>query len=138
MIVAFVDVITYTLYFFIGTDRPELKYLYRYVRPLIYTHWLEIGIELLGEVNILNLSVIRENNRDDGQICAVKMLHLWLQSSEDASWNELIQVLRQPHMGLSVLASKIENMLVKEEDISFKGMITIMCNALNFMKISAK
>ena len=126
MIVAFVDVITCTLCFFIGTDRPTLKYLNKYVRPHISTHWLEIGIELLDIGDEPILEIFRENYPNNSNRCASEMLQLWLNKRVEASWNILIQVLRQPHIGLSVLASKIENMLVKEEDISFKGMVTIM------------
>ena len=118
--------ITCTLCFFIGTDRPDLRYLHRCVIPDIYAHWYEIGLELLDVDKKLILEHIRPNNPDT-KSCTAEMLQFWLQSRVDASWNELIQALRQPGIGLSVLALKIENMLVvKEEDISFKGIITIM------------
>ena len=123
MIVAFVDVITCTLYFFIGIDHPGLKYLNRYVRPNIGTDWYVIGLELL---DVSRLEAIRKEYPNDSNSCATEMLKLWVERRVDASWNTLIQALRQPHIGLSVWASKIENMLVKEEDIPFKGMITIM------------
>ena len=126
VIVAFVDMITCTLCFFIGTDRPMLKYLYRYVRTYICTQWYEIGIELLDIDDIPRLEMIRQNFPGDPSQCVALMLELWLERKEDASWDTLIRALRQPHIILLVLASKIENMLVKEEDISFKGMITVM------------
>ena len=126
MIVAFVDVITCTLCFFIGTDRPALRYLYRHVRPHICTDWYYIGIELLDIEDESRLDIIKMQYPNNSNSCATEMLKLWLNKRVEASWNILIRVLRQPHIGLSVLASKIENMLVKEEDISFKGMVTIM------------
>ena len=126
MIVAFVDVITCTLCFFIGTDCPTMRYLHKYVIPHIYAQWYDIGIQLLDVEDESMLKVIIANNPDIPEKCTTELLNLWLTRRENASWNELIHVLRQPHIGLSVLASKIKNMLVKEEDISFKGMITIM------------
>ena len=112
--------------FFIGTDRPTLKYLHRHVIYYIGPKYYSIGLELLDVDNVSRLEVIRENNPNKSKECAAEMLHLWLETSEDASWNKLIQALRQPHVGLLFLASEIEKVLLKEEDISFKGMITIM------------
>ena len=136
MIVAFFDVITCTLCFFIGTDRPTLIYLNKYVIPHICVLWYDIGVQLLDMDDLSIFEVIRANNSNDVIRCATEMLKHWVKTRVDASWNTLIRALR--YIGQSFLASKIENMLVEGGDISFKGMITIMCNALNFMKISVK
>ena len=111
MIVVFVDVITFRYYFFIGTDRPTLRYLFKHVRPHIIAKWYEIGLELLGMGDESKLQVIREKYPSDHENCVSEMLQLWLQMKVDASWNKLIQAFRQSQIGLSSLASKIENML---------------------------
>ena len=108
----------------IGTDRPDLKYLYKHVRPRIATRWYEIGLELLGKGNEKKLFAIKDNHNDYEE-CAVEMLKLWLNRKMDASWNQLTQALRQSSVDLPSVASKIENMLSEENDILFKGIITI-------------
>ena len=37
----------------------------------------------------------------------------WLKSQKDASWNQLLEALRSKSVQLNALASRIENMLIK-------------------------
>jgi len=106
---------------YVGTDRPTMKYLNKHVRPDIAAKkWYDIGIELLDEGDEKELNTIKANNPADHDTCAGEMLQLWLARKPDASWNQLLQAFREPHIGLHALASKIEGML-------YKGMITY-CN----------
>ena len=106
--------------FVVGTDRPSLKYLNRYVKHDIVTKWYGVGVELLDVEDVRALNVIESNSDRLDDNCAIAMLQLWLQRTPDASWNQLIEVLRAPGIRLEALASKIEGMLSK-------GMST--CNA---------
>ena len=107
------------LYFFIGTDPPAFKYLNRYVVPQIVPKWFDIGLELLGLEHEGKLHVIRADHHNDGRACTIRMLNTWLEIKVDAHWNHLLEIFRQPHIGLRYLASRIKNMLLE-------GIITIM------------
>ena len=99
------------MYFFIGTDRPALKYLNKYVAHHIVTKWFDIGLELLEHEE--RLLVIRADNPNDSLTCVKRMLRSWLEMKKDAHWNQLLEIFRQPHIDLQSLASRIENMLLK-------------------------
>ena len=119
----FVNVITCTLYFFIGTDRPKFKFLNHYVIHGIAPYWFNIGLHLLDKQYAAKLDEVKANYSQDLGQCAIEMLQLWLQVKVDADWNQLIQTLKQPGIDLIYFASRIENMLLKEEIVSLKGII---------------
>ena len=98
---------------FTGTDRPALKYLFRYVKTNITTKWYDIGIELLNVEDESSLNTINCDHRNDVDKCTTEMLKLWLDKRSDASWNQLIQAFREPNIKLESLATKIESMLRK-------------------------
>jgi len=104
---------------YIGTDRPAMKYLNRYVRPHITKKWHDIGVELLDVGDEMVLDTVQDDFPGDAEKCAAKMFRLWLARKTDANWNKLIQAFREPHIKLDVLASNIEGML-------YKGMITLL------------
>ena len=56
--------------FFIGTDRPHLKYLYRHVKPEIASRWYEIGVELFDVDDEKVLEAIKTNNPGNADKCA--------------------------------------------------------------------
>ena len=98
---------------FIGTDRPNLKYLNKHVKANITTKWHDIGVELLDVEDIPLLNTIKINHPVDADKCTGEMLQLWLERKSDASWNQLIQAFREANIKLETLASKIEGMLSK-------------------------
>ena len=97
----------------VGTDRPALKYLNRYVKADIATKWHDIGVELLDVEDETVLSIIKDNFRGDVDKCTAEMLQLWLARKPEASWNYLIEVLQVPNIKLNALATKLEGMLCK-------------------------
>ena len=96
---------------YVGTDRPALKYLNKYVKAVIATEWHDIGVELLDESDEAMLNVIKKNFPGDINKCAAEMLQLWLDRQPEASWGQLLETLREPNIKLNVLAAKIESML---------------------------
>ena len=100
----------------VGTDRPALKYLNRYVRANIVTKWHDVGVELLDVEDEPVLNAIKVNSSGDVDKCAEEMLQLWLERKSDASWNQLIEAFRAPNIKLEALASKIEGMLSKGKE----------------------
>ena len=105
--------VKYQLVFFIDTDRPTLKYLYRHVRTDITAKWYDIGVELFDEEDESVLNTIMVNHPDDSDRCTAEMLRLWLDRKSNPTWNHLTDALKVPHIKLEALASKIEGMLSK-------------------------
>ena len=100
-------------YICIGTDYPALKYLYKYIKIDIANDWYEIGVELFDAEDVPVLNTIKKNHPEDANKCAAEMLQLWLDRKPEASWNQLLETLREPHIKLNTLAAKIEEMLSK-------------------------
>ena len=97
----------------VGTDRSALKYLNKYVKADIASEWHDIGVELLDVEDEPVLNAIKNNFPGDVNKCTAEMLQLWLARKPEASWNCLIEVLREPNIKLNTLATKIEGMLCK-------------------------
>ena len=75
--------------------------------------WHYLGIELLDSNDVEELDTIEAEHPSDLNKCCIKMLNLWLKKQPTASWNQLIEALRQPGIELSTLANKIEQMLLQ-------------------------
>ena len=85
------------------------------MRKEVSSKWHDLGLELLEPEDEGSLNDIKRNNRNDVAECCKEMFQLWLDKCPDASWNQLIQSLREPSVGLNHLASKIEQMLIPTE-----------------------
>ena len=88
----------------IGTERPQVRYLNRYVRdPLCAAgvrgpdKWFDLGLTLMGEGSRNNLEVISIDKRNTYQCCDA-MFGLWLQRVPTASWEQLIKALEEISM----------------------------------------
>ena len=102
------------MYFFgllIGHQKPSPKFLNRYVRGAIGSKWHDLGIELLDYGDYEKLDTIEDEHPANLIKCCNEMFKLWLKKQPTASWNQLIEALREPSVELDTLASKIELML---------------------------
>ena len=88
----------------IVTERPQVRYLNRYVRdPLCAAgargpdKWFDLGLALMGESSRNNLDVIKIEQRNVYGCCDA-MFGLWLERVSDASWSQLIEALREISM----------------------------------------
>ena len=75
--------------------------------------WHDLGIELLDSRDIGELDTTEAEHPSDLNKCCTKMFNLWLKKQPTASWNQLIEALRQPGVELGTLACKIEQMLLQ-------------------------
>ena len=75
--------------------------------------WHDLGIELL-DPDVEELDTI-EAGCSDLNKCCTKMFQMWLKKQPTASWNQLIEALKQPGISLGTLADKIEQMLLKPQ-----------------------
>lgn len=99
----------------VGHERPTFRYLNRHVRQSVASKWYDLGIQLLEEDNIEELDVIRYQHPADNSACCRKMFRLWLSLQSTASWNQLINSLRQPGVDLDHVATEIEQMLLQSK-----------------------
>ena len=115
-----------------ANECPEDKYLNRHVIPKVAAAcayqpdvWHTLGIELLGQDGIAQLDVIKANNCDVTKCCSV-MLTLWRQRQTKASWNQLIEALKE--LKLNRLAAEIENYLMPptEEEVKVVNLMQAM------------
>ena len=99
---------------FVGTQQPSMRFLNRYVRDSVGLKWHDLGIELLDSNNAVeDLDTIEAEHSTDLKKCCTKMFNMWLRKQPQASWNQLIEALRQPNIELDTLATKIEGMLLQ-------------------------
>ena len=83
------------------------------MRDSVGARWHDLGIELL-DPDVDELDTIEAGSSDLNK-CCTKMFQLWLKKQPTASWNQLIEALKQPGINLGALASKIEQMLSKPQ-----------------------
>ena len=104
----------YLFLLFLGCQKPSLKFFNRYVRNSVGLKWYDLGVELLDcDDGIEELDTIEAENSSNLSKCCTKMFNLWLRKQPSASWNQLIEALRQPDIDLGTLATKIEQMLLQ-------------------------
>ena len=86
------------------TAKPTIQKLLDYVKDLA-PQWMDIGLKLM-EKSEAQLSVIEANHPNIQKSCR-EMLQLWLRIDTDASWEQLIDVLKSSAIGLPVVAKNI-------------------------------
>ena len=97
-----------------GYDRPALKLLNKHVRKVVSSKWHDLGLELLEQEDEEKLNEIKKNNPSDMSECCKEMFQLWLRKCANATWNQLIQALKE--VELNNLAATIEGMLIPTQD----------------------
>ena len=95
-----------------GTDHPDLRELYRFVKGPIAAKWFDVGVELFKKNDVKQLDTIESSNNGNAEMCSGKMLKLWNEKYPEATWNDLIKSLNAPGVELCTTASKIEKMLL--------------------------
>ena len=96
-------------------DRPEVRFLNRYVRERLCAKgpqaWIDLGRELLGVESSDALDVLK-NNHGDVTNCCSAMFQLWFERQPTATWRQLIQALKQ--LQFNYLADQIESKLIMQ------------------------
>ena len=91
----------FTYYFyFIETERPDLKDLCRYVLPLYAAQWKMVGI-FLG-IPSAQLEVIKKDNPADTNGCCTDLFIKWLEGTENITWEKIIEAIEQAKSSLSI------------------------------------
>ena len=106
---------THSVTYYIGHQRPSLKYLNRHVRKPVGSKWYDLGIDLLEVDDAEEVDRIQSEHPTDFTTCCTQMFRLWLSKQPTASWNQLITSLRQPGIELDHLATKIKKILYRSK-----------------------
>ena len=99
----------------IGRDRPSLQDLSEHVVTIAADKWRDLGVQLLprlGQEKMLD--IIAEDHPHDVVSCCKCVLKKWLDTTTDATWNELIRALRSPTIQLDYEADRLEQILIVE------------------------
>ena len=108
-----------------GCDRPALKWLNKHVRNQISFKWRDLGLELLEQEDEGKLKQIKNNNPNDVEECCTEMFVLWLEKYRTATWNRLIQALKE--VNLNNLATEVEGKLMDTAPVyTSQGMYVTM------------
>jgi len=83
------------------------------VKKQVGSKWYDLGVELLEADDVTTLDAIHSGHPSDLSACCTKMFKIWLEKQPTATWNQLIEALRQPGIELNDLATKIKQMLLK-------------------------
>ena len=83
-----------------------------------------MGLELIEPGDEDWLYDIQTDNCNDANMCCKEMFWFWLSEYPNASWSQLIQALKEPHIQLHDLASRIEAMLMPMDEI-IKGKLYV-------------
>ena len=76
-----------------GSSRPSLREIIDYnIRNEVAVQWYDLGVQLLLDTNVLN--IIRQDHSTNTETCCNEMFNRWLQADRTASWNKLIEALR--------------------------------------------
>ena len=77
-------------------DRPEMKYINRYVKEKVCASgpevWLQLGIEMLDKKDVEALYAIKYGVSESSTRC-LEMFKMWLERQPKASWSHLIIAL---------------------------------------------
>ena len=76
-----------------------------------------------------HLNLLRKNCGSNIMMGTGEMLKFWLSSQPQASWNQLIEALKQEHIGLEHKAQEIEKMLQPEGIFIAKSSSTVVLNS---------
>ena len=98
----------------LGNMRPVLRDLHNYVLLEVADKWRQLGVQLLPPNHQEVLRIIAVDHRNDAVSCCERVLEKWLETT-DATWDQLIRVLRSPGIQLNYLASQLEQMNIECE-----------------------
>ena len=109
----------------IGNNRPTLKLLNKF-KDSVGTKWYDLGIELLDDKDCDKLDAIQSDHSKDVSSCCTQMFKLWLNLQPSASWNQLIQALREPNIGKDGLAKEIETKIKSINQGNFSILVVML------------
>ena len=90
-----------------GNDRPSLKDLHDHVVLKVAYKWNDIAVQLLKADQGYKIKTVKADHPQDNEECCKRMFEIWLGTTSDATWNQLITALTSPCVGLDYVASQL-------------------------------
>jgi len=75
----------------VGTEKVDIKDLYKIVTPRYAAHWEDIGIFL--NIKLGELETIKVNHPGDTSACCKDLWKKWLRIDTDATWEKLLKAI---------------------------------------------
>ena len=91
--------------------------------------WKDVGVQLLRSDQEKMLDIIVADHPHDVVSCCKCVFKKWLETTTDATWNQLIKALRSPSIRLDYLAGQLEQM---NTECKVHGCFTTDCTNTNF------
>ena len=86
-----------------------LKDLHDHVVLKVACKWNDIAVQLLKADQHHNIGIVKSNHPQNAEECCKRIFEIWLGTSTDATWNQLITALTSPCVGLHYVASQLSN-----------------------------
>ena len=74
-----------------GTNRPEIKDLYKQVTPCFAAYWEDIGVYL--DIELGHLETIKTNHPGNASACCKDVWKTWLMADPNATWEKLFTAI---------------------------------------------
>ena len=84
--------------------------------------WKDLGVQLLPPEMV---DIIAEDHPHDAVNCCKCVFKKWLDTTTDATWNQLIKALRSPSVQMDYFAGQLEQMLITQR--KFYVIVTSLC-----------
>ena len=104
------------------SDRPSLRVLYDHMVNRVAGKWKDLGVQLLSPEMV---DIIAADHPHDVVSCCQCVLKKWLDTTTDATWNQLIKALRSPSVQMDYFAGQLEQMLITQR--KFYVIATSLC-----------
>ena len=75
--------------------------------------WKDLGVQLLRSDQERILNIIEADHPHDVVSCCKHVFKKWLDTSEDATWNMLMEALRRPSVQLHYLAGQLKMLIIE-------------------------
>ena len=87
--------------------KPQLKDICNWVVPYVTDKWERIFVQLLGDENYNEMTIIRKDYHYSSETCCEAMFVKWLELCHNPSWNDLINALRANSVKKFALAEQL-------------------------------
>ena len=89
-------------------SKPSTKQIQDLVIQGAAPSWRSIGIELLNDNDVRQITIINQDHPTDHQKCCQLMFDYWIKNYPQRTWQELLDALESQAVGLKSLAHEIK------------------------------